>query len=1042
MNSIWFVFIVLWMFIVFSEFLKYDPNYIKSLEAFQYYDLLFILVSLGAGVSFYLNKWKKKGVNWLNGISLFSFLLFLDAIIVFLFYSKLDELKVSASGYFSHLSHVLIVSCCLFLIYIVVRLFGLIFTNIFPPKTASVDLPMIQIAIGVMLFTLFLFFLGTLNLLHSYFILFICILALGLYWRHAIQIVRTALFDRITIPSGLSLVGVFSFLFLSIFVILNYVNVLRPIPFGADSLNLYVNIPSLISQYNGLIDGNQPYYWSLFMSTGLLVFERIDVVLSLSFVGGILALFTLYRLSRKWLDVNYSALVCLIFYSLPMINFLSYLDMKVDMGLLYISLTILLLYYNWIAGGGNEKPIQSKQGFLIQRVKTFFRKKSPDFIKKNRLLVFIGLLSGFAFGIKLTILFFFLAIHCTIWFVKGDKLTFLSSFFLCFASIFIAKLDAQAGLRVLHDNVEFLQYILLLIGMVLIGVSYAKNKDRVMSLMKYSMVIGGFFLLPILPWIGKNLHETGEISITALLNGKKASPVISFESAIDEEFIKEDIDKDLQRDKNLDRNRDRSKDNDIDREKRREERIKRKERREKEKRIAEEKEEAESVKEEESIVSSSVREDLHRFMGYEFIPIRYLTLAYDVFIKTNMPHYFTDISFLLLLLIPLLFLFPSSSFSAKKSIFVKLGFVILCGLLMFLSIPSSLLSYYNLATPSDGLALLESRETVGLISEFSNTIYGAFLSLYNPVFDWLKTISSSKDPYTYSILMGLFLAILYLIHERIKHHSSLTQSFVYFLSIYFFLWWILGSGVAWYGILIFCIPFIFLFYSIDDNRIEKQINRDENKIVSSSIFQGNIKKYLILISCSIWILFSFTKRTANYSPNNKEAVKHILYPSTLSYQTSQFSEEQLIDFHFPNMRMLAEIMNKDKNALIFRIGSPINYFIDKNDSRVLNDTFLDVMMSLVNHYNSKEKIISHLKKDGYKYIVFDLNMATYDNTPTKSLTNKFNQFMNVLHNNSTVELLATDRIIKINNESKNSIGVFPEAGTIVVNGTIAVYRIK
>ncbi|MGK0363799.1 MAG: hypothetical protein ACI85O_000852, partial [Saprospiraceae bacterium] len=377
------------------------------------------------------------------------------------------------------------------------------------------------------------------------------ILILAVNWRATIEIIKKSLFKPLNIE-GLNTIGVFCFLFLSLFLIFDFAQILRPFPAGTDSINLYVNLPKLINDYSGLVAGNQPYNWSLFMSLGLVVFGRIDVVLGLSFLGSFLALIALFRLSRKWLDINYSALCLLLFFSVPMVNFLAYMDMKIDMALLFISLSVLLLFYNWLVPptissivkkvekknlGKKGKGVKSKQvkkrlqsspPFYLVKTKTFFAKKIPPVFIQNRLLVLMGLLAGFGFGIKLTFIFFFFALVTAVWFAEGGLLTFLSAFFLTLGTTFLLKLDAHPLLRSFHKSVDILQWILLVIGLVMAVFLFIKEKEIMIKLLRSSVILSLFFLLPIVPWFGKNYAEAGTLSVEALLNGKQATPVLNF----------------------------------------------------------------------------------------------------------------------------------------------------------------------------------------------------------------------------------------------------------------------------------------------------------------------------------------------------------------------------------------------------------------------------------------------------------------------------------------------------------------------------------
>jgi hypothetical protein len=159
--------------------------------------------------------------------------------------------------------------------------------------------------------------------------------------------------------------------------------------------------------------------------------------------------------------------------------------------------------------------------------KAFFATRIPRILQENRLLVVIGFLAGFAFGIKLTVLFFFFAIGAAIWYVEGGFWALLAAFFLLFGAVFILQLDAQSQLRSFHNSVNYLQWILLAIGIGLTAFLVVKQRKSMLRIATLSVILGAFFLLPILPWFGKNLSETGSFDVHSLLNGKKAVPEMS-----------------------------------------------------------------------------------------------------------------------------------------------------------------------------------------------------------------------------------------------------------------------------------------------------------------------------------------------------------------------------------------------------------------------------------------------------------------------------------------------------------------------------------
>lgn len=59
-------------------------------------------------------------------------------------------------------------------------------------------------------------------------------------------------------------------------------------------------------------------------------------------------------------------------------------------------------------------------------------------------------------------------------------------------------------------------------------------------------------------------------------------------------------------------------------------------------------------------VSSATKLDVHRFMGYEYLLPKYISLPYDASMNTNVRGPLFDIGYLLLLFLPILLLFFNS----------------------------------------------------------------------------------------------------------------------------------------------------------------------------------------------------------------------------------------------------------------------------------------------------------------------------------------------------------------------------------------------
>jgi len=742
------IFAFIWSFVLLVEYWHYNPFYGQALSFFQYQDLLLLLLLLGAGISWGLKNLNRKLA--LNGLAILGIFIFLDVLTMSFCYGKIASISLNGAGLLMHVGNFLLVTLCVYLIYLVCRVLGIALSTVFPFKVAQVDLPIIQTAFGVLLLTFVLFFLGVFHLLYPFVVAPLLIFVLLFHWKLTVKIIKTTLLQPIPLPGKLNTLGVFSFLFLSLFLVWNFAQLLRPFPMGTDSINLYVNLPSLINDYAGLVDGHQPYNWSLFMSLGLLAFGRVDVVLALSFFGGLMALFALFRLSRKWLDVNYALLCLLLFFSVPMINFLSYMDMKIDMGLLFILLCILILFVNWLSPPSIRKiekikkakvvPLKNKKkgskfrqsttvpkkkkevlpNYLLS-LKSFFAQRMPTIFIQHRLLVLMGLLSGFALGIKLTALLIFFALLTALWYAEGGFLAFLSAVSLSFGGAFLLRLDERAMLRGLHEHVGLLQWLLLVFGIALLFYIGKNRKELVLRLMKMSLVLTAFFLLPMIPWLGKNLLETKKVSVGSLLNGKKSTPEMDVKKM--GERTKGDSKKVVipglygmpdvspsQLDKKVDSN-------------------------------------------------GAVREDLHKFMGYEIIPTRYLSIPFDTALKTNQTAFFADVGFLLIILVPILFLFPrkdDSALSEKDKLISRTSLIGLASLLLVISISGAFINRQNISSPQEGLALLASDQNTSFIEKTTKLIHQIALQSYSPVHRFFTSFSSQKDTITYPILMFFY----------------------------------------------------------------------------------------------------------------------------------------------------------------------------------------------------------------------------------------------------------------------------------------------
>lgn len=524
-------FAVFWMLFIFIDYWQsHQVAYTLAFEFFQFSKLTFglLLVSGGAIFGILWAKKNKKKLPIINGLGMillaFFFILMVSS-------SVLDQANaqpaLGPSDYLSLLTRVFFVAASLFIFLILpAYCIGAFIMDQLKTPIRKAELGIISIALGIVSLVMLAFILGIFGALTPFILYPILALILGVFWKKALFFLKNTLWNSITLDKNLGIIGLISFFLTVFFVAINFVQIIRPYPFGFDALSIYVNLPSLIYDYGALVEGYQPYNWSLWMALGYILFGKTEFVLALSFSGGLLSLFVFYQIARKWLNINYALLCVLLFYSLPSINFQSYKDMKIDLGLLYITLCIVLLLINWVTQTftkkgelkSNEKPIEA----LSTQQNSFF-----SFLKKHELVILMGILSGFGLGMKFTMMFVLVSLLSAFWYAYNGKLAFMGAFCLGMAIILILKIDDMSGARDYHLFADTLQWILLLIGVVLIGLTFFRNRSGFFQSIKISVLYTFLMVMMFSPWPIKNAIESDKIDSRTILFGAPTGPQLN-----------------------------------------------------------------------------------------------------------------------------------------------------------------------------------------------------------------------------------------------------------------------------------------------------------------------------------------------------------------------------------------------------------------------------------------------------------------------------------------------------------------------------------
>lgn len=209
---------------------------------------------------------------------------------------------------------------------------------------------MFKVVILIALYSYLIFVLGILGLLYKNIIITVSLLYIlsilfinYKYWKVNISLKKIKL-------SKLSKV------FLSIIFIqgtVNLIGVLGP-ELSFDALWYHLTIPKVFLENNRIfhIPGNLLYYSDLPKNIDLIYLAFLsfsnEILPKLThFLFGLLSLYALYKLSRKFLNQELSFLTCLLFYSNLIVGWQS-ITAYIDLGLTFFEITTLYLFYEWL----------------------------------------------------------------------------------------------------------------------------------------------------------------------------------------------------------------------------------------------------------------------------------------------------------------------------------------------------------------------------------------------------------------------------------------------------------------------------------------------------------------------------------------------------------------------------------------------------------------------------------------------------------------------------------------------------------------------
>lgn len=445
--------------------------------------------------------------------------------------------------------------------------------------------------------------------------------------------------------------------------------------------------------------------------------------------------------------------------------------------------------------------------------------------------------------------------------------------------------------------------------------------------------------------------------------------------------------------------------------------------------------------------TNAVRIEIQRYLGYEALPVRYLSLPYDLVMNSNVYLAILDMGVLLLIFLPIAVLLgflakPGAAGASDgparrwKAPLLAVAVVVACLFLVIISTANGYIAGRGMKivkSPDIGNYLSETSFAEAPVGVACARFYQQCIGLYQAAVEpALQRVSGSADAVTYPLLLAFFALFVYIGAVRFRDLPMAVQGLLYFTLAYLFFWLMLSAGIVWYGLLAFPLLTAFVFGSM--------LGKGD-----SAGLAGRVGKYAFLGVVAAYLVMGFAHRISNLTlaimATDPIAGKRMYDPAYLQYLTGDFTEENVYDAYYPGLGRALRSINAEDKSLIYNVGTRFNFFIRANDKRIFKDDQLDFFNQIISKYKNKAQVTAMLKAAGFRYLMVDFNTPSSDRTPEQQLLDRFKKFMLLFYQNPDLEMLATNRVIKETSGGKEQYiyGVF---GEVKEPGSFAIFRIK
>lgn len=398
-----------------------------------------------------------------------------------------------------------------------------------------------------------------------------------------------------------------------------------------------------------------------------------------------------------------------------------------------------------------------------------------------------------------------------------------------------------------------------------------------------------------------------------------------------------------------------------------------------------------------SLFGGTKREEIRRYLGFEKGAPLYLSMPYDLTMNTNIPFSrYLDISFLFLLLLP--FLFFSRSLIQNS---VVAGGFILFWLIAVLSLyPSETRIDPTLLNSAILAQMGEPLTGLGALTSFLfpplQTGLVQLALLIQPIYTLLEQLAFLP---TFCLIILLFGGAIWLLRDKLQTMPSTLANFIVFALAFGGLWFFFSNAIIWYGFALFICGFFLVVWMTDHLPVWYP------DLPSGAV----LKCWRVAVGTSMALCLSLFLVSAT---QDRGGARLIFQSPFLQYAASDMTAEESLAQFRPYMLEAIQKMNEDPKTKIYRIGTHLNYHILQNDKRVLEDNQLGIYSDLTRKTDDKEVFLRTLIENGFRYVLYNVNLAGTDLTPEKTLAKKADEVLNLLFDSSLAVPIYTDNFIE------------------------------